>query len=76
VTVAELQAALQAALERGLDPATTVVVSDREGWFTILEEVADPSVPEDDRADMWFTLFPGQGDDFVADCRFTPGGRP
>ena len=71
MTVAELQAALQAAVERGLDPDTTVVVA-TEGWFSIVDYTVDPSVLDSDQADMWFTLFPG--DD--ADARFTPGGRP
>jgi hypothetical protein len=74
VTVAELQAALQAALDRGLDPETTVVIS-TEGWYQIAVEVSDPS-QDDDRADMWFTIYPGEGEEFAADSRFTPGGRP
>jgi hypothetical protein len=70
VTVKELQAALQAAVDRGLDPETTVVLA-TDGWYQIATEVADPS-QDSDQADMWFTIYPGD----EADSRFTPGGRP
>lgn len=70
MTVAELQAALQAAVDRGLPPETTVVV-DREGWYWVLDEVQDPS-DENEGCELWFTLFSHQ----EADSRLTPGGMP
>lgn len=68
MNVRQLQEALQAALDRGLSPDTTVVI-DYEGWYRILEGVADPS-DGTEGPDMWFTLFHSQD----ADCRFTTGG--
>lgn len=68
MTVAELQAALQAALDRGLPPDTTVVLSVYD-WFVEIDETNDPS-EDDSQFDMWFTLHPGQ----EADSRSTPGG--
>jgi hypothetical protein len=67
VNVRQLQEALQAALDRGLSPDTTVVI-DQDGWYNILEAVDDPSTGNG--PDMWFTLFHHQ----PADSRFTPGG--
>lgn len=70
MTVAEMIAALQAALDRGLPPETTVVVS-TDGWYTTIESVDDPSTHEDGEGpDMWFTIEMGE----PADARFTPGG--
>lgn len=73
MTVAELQAELQAAIDRGLPPETTVVLGSDIGWFVILEKTEDPTNSE---CDMWFTLIPGEGDEWEADSRFTPGGLP
>lgn len=71
MTVAELQAALQTALDRGLPPTTTVVLDTKEGYM-ILHNTGDPSDEREDH-DMWFTLIHG-GEE--ADCRFTEGGMP
>jgi hypothetical protein len=72
VTVTELQAALQAALDRGLPPETTVVIElDHNFEFCVAKLLGDPS-EEDAGCDMWFTLSYGE----VADCRSTPGGMP
>lgn len=70
MTVAELQTALQAAVDRGLPPDTTVVV-DRDDWYYVLSETQDPSDGRDG-CELWFTLFPGE----EADSRTTPGGMP
>jgi hypothetical protein len=70
VTVTELQAALQAALDRGLPGSTTVVFGDHpECDWAIVEVMGDPSDGEESH-DMWFTL----GGNEAADCRFTEGG--
>lgn len=77
MTVAEMLAALQAALDRGLPPETAVVVS-TDGWYQLVDSVDDPSnhVHLEDGStegpDMWFTLELGE----PADSRFTPGGMP
>jgi hypothetical protein len=70
VNVRQLQEALQAALDRGLSPDTTVVIEDGEGWYNVLDWVDDPTT-EEHGSDMWFTLFHHE----PADSRFTPGGH-
>ena len=69
MTVSELQAALQAAVDRGLPGDTTVVVETGH-WFTVVDSTTDPTQTTD--FDMWFTLALGQ----EADSRTTPGGMP
>lgn len=75
MTVAELLTQLQAALDRGLPPTTTVVIANNEtDWYDIIADANDPSEYVDTdktgRPDMWFTLYA----DGEADCRLTPGG--
>ena len=72
MTVAELKAALEAALERGLPPETTVVIDAvGQDGFMIANWTVDPTTPGSD-FDMWFTIQMGE----EADSRFTPGGLP
>jgi hypothetical protein len=65
MNVKELHTLITDALQRGLDPRTTVVIAD-QGWYRIVESVSNPQDNED--LDCWLTLFPGQ----EADSRFTP----
>jgi hypothetical protein len=70
VTVNELKAALQAALDRGLPGSTTVVFGDHPDLdWAVVEVQGDPSDGTEDY-DMWFTL----GGSEPADARFTEGG--
>lgn len=72
MTVNELKAALQAALDRGLPGETTVVFDDHPDCdWAIVELMGDPSDGLGDH-DMWFTL----GGTEAADCRSTTGGMP
>lgn len=72
MTLQELLDQINASLEKGLPPDTTVVIATvSSGWYDILDGVRSPVSPEDG-CDLWFTLFPGE----EADARFTPGGMP
>ena len=70
MTVAELLEELQAALDRGLPPETTVTIYNGHiDDYEILDGVDDPSSPSEG-CELWFTLFPGE----VATYHSTPGG--
>ena len=71
MTITELKTLIDAAIERGIAPDTTVVVdasnfpgADLE--WALIDNVVDPSV---DPTYLWFTLVPGED----ADWRVHPG---
>ena len=74
MTVAELHNLISAALARGLDAETTVVVdvqaltAPHDAVWPILGTVAEPTSNDDGY--VWFTLVPS---DREADVRFTRG---
>ena len=73
MNVAELKAAIDTALERGLDPETTVVIdmmaltNPTDAVWPILGAVHDPTIAEDGY--IWFTLTPSETE---ADFHFHP----
>jgi hypothetical protein len=73
MTIAELKALIDAAIERGINPTTTVVIdiapmeNPADAVWPILGEVHDPSTDTDY---IWFTLTPSN---IEADTRFTEG---
>ena len=72
MNIMELKRLVDQALDRGIDPNTTVVIAHREepGDWAILREVGDPAEPGNSyESHIWFTLYPGE----EADGRFTPG---
>jgi len=75
MTAAELYNYLTAALARGLDPNTTVVIDtqsvpvDRIDSWHLISDVEDPTL-DDDEGLLWLTLYMAPEN---ADPRFTPG---
>jgi len=65
--IMQLKKMIDDALERGIDPRTTVVVDDSGSWRKI-DRTDDPTQRADDSL-LWFTLFVGE----YADCRFDYG---
>lgn len=69
MNLSELKLAVDAALERGTDPDTSVVVA-TQGWYTHVESATDPLDDEGlVNGYIWFTLNLGED----ADARFSPG---
>ena len=68
MNIAELKKMVDAALERGLDPRTTVVMDGGSGEWLKLDKVDDPT-QRGDGSLLWFTLFPGD----YADSRMDYG---
>lgn len=72
MNLAELKLKVDAALERGTDPETTVVAA-TGGWYTEVDDVTDPTDQEGlENGYIWFTLNLGED----ADARFTVGHNP
>lgn len=75
MNVTELHEYLTAALARGLDPNTTVVVDTQSvnpellGSWQLVEDVEDPTLNEDDGL-LWLTIYLSR---VSADPRFTYG---
>jgi hypothetical protein len=75
MTAAELYNYLTAALARGLDPETTVVIDHQHvtdetiGTWNLVEAVEDPTLNNDDGL-LWLTIYVAPES---ADPRFTPG---
>jgi hypothetical protein len=67
MNIQQLKELVDAALERGIDPLTTVVV-DADGDWRKIDRTDDPTQRADDSL-MWFTLFVGEW----ADSRFDRG---
>jgi hypothetical protein len=74
MNVAELHNAISAALARGLNPQTTVVIDmqavtdPNDAVWPVLASVEEPT--SSDEGYLWFTLIPS---DVEADPRFTVG---
>lgn len=68
MNLSELKLAVDAALERGTDPETTVVAA-VDQWYAVVDRAVDP-LDDDGLKDgyVWFTLHVGES----ADSRFTP----
>lgn len=68
LTVSALAEILSAALARGLDPDTAVVIGDSDHtWYETSTEIGDPTV-SDNNGWLWLTLFTAA----EADSRSTP----
>lgn len=77
MNVEMLKSAVDAALARGLNPETSVVIA-HEGWyFHLSEDIEEPTQP-DPTADMWFTLSFAEfdGKPIPCDARFSQGHTP
>jgi hypothetical protein len=73
MNIMELKQAVDLAIERGIDPECTVVISvfdiNDAGDWAILKSIDDPADPDNNmEGPIWFTLYPGE----EADGRFTP----